>query len=618
MMLNKSGLAAITAIALLLLGSACTKAPMPDADAKAPVVLEVSALKPAPADGPSRITLNGDSLVWEGDESLSVLFGSARDTAGGAGGPRAILRSVSEGRFRGKVDLNDFFLSSQNYGMENIKAISIPADKNIRFEYKGTTARLAIPVYSMQVQKHNGVLNGEYVPLFAWISKEELIGNEEGYSIEGKQLNYGCCLLQQNIYGTAPGMTDDEVFKSVSIQVTNKAIAGTGYWFGTTFSSSISGNISTPVTVALEEECRAAGRTAEECLRIYASVLPRHSGGSSNPVLSKITVTTDKARYEKTVSVSLRLDAGHVLPLNMDLGTFVRTYEFRPPESIQFGIDSFTFNSYAYFHDRPITVYTYLPDGDIKTMPILFAMHGSGRTAFSQITTWRYIAEEKKVIVIAPLFDKTNYPNLYYQHGNVSWSTTLWNGKPRELYTYNIIEALFDYVKADLGNESERYDLWGHSAGSQFSHRMMLHMPDARAGRIVCSNAGFYTVPDPGGISDGEATYPFPFSILGTRVDTEQLRVYFGRDLTVHLGTADLATTLEQDDQLPVSPGAKAQGACRYERGQFFYKRAKTVADSLGLPFNWKYVEVEGVAHSSRNMARNEKTGAAVLLYSDR
>lgn len=98
-------------------------------------------------------------------------------------------------------------------------------------------------------------------------------------------------------------------------------------------------------------------------------------------------------------------------------------------------------------------------------------------------------------------------------------------------------------------------------------------------------------------------------------MSNEQLRKYFARDFTVHLGTADLATTVEEDENLPVSPGAKAQGACRFERGHFFYDRAKRVADSLGMPFNWKLVEVEGVAHSSSKMTTTAKTGAAALLY---
>lgn len=604
------------AVILLLAAPGCGQSDdggTPDGQ-RGQLTLEVLTQKPAAAvvAEPLRVTLAGEELRWENTEQLAVLFGAAKDTAGGPGGPRAILESAGEGRFKGTADLESWYL--KDYTLNDIKAIATPADRNFRYENSEGFVRLACPVEALQVQHQDGVLNGKYVPLFARVNGNQLRQTDDGYVLDGVQLRYGCALMRFHIYGTAPDMAADEIFRSIQIQCSGKAITGTGYWLSDGYSSSVSGNTANPITVRLEEDCPAAGRTPEEALRIYAALLPRYESGNT-PTLTKLSVTTDKGVYEKEYAVKLKLRAGHLLPVEVDLGTFTRSASATPAPLRRGAVDSLVYNGYPYYYNKPIKVYTYIPSGDISRCPVLFAMHGSTRTGLSYLNYWTAIASKKQVIVIAPCFDADQYPNSYYQLGSVSWSSSAWNGKPHELYVYNVIEAIFDEMKARLGFQATGYDLWGHSAGGQFSHRMMLHMPEARAERIVCSNAGYYTVPDPGGVSDGETTFAFPYSILGMNWTREQLAAYFARNLTVHLGTADTVSNPAQDSQLPSSPGAYAQGKCRYERGQFFFARARAVADSLGLPFKWLLVEVEGVAHSGKNMTQNSATGAGVLLY---
>ena len=49
------------------------------------------------------------------------------------------------------------------------------------------------------------------------------------------------------------------------------------------------------------------------------------------------------------------------------------------------GAGKFVFTEYAPLKDKPITVYYYIPTkGDIKTMRVLFVMHGAQRTAGGQ------------------------------------------------------------------------------------------------------------------------------------------------------------------------------------------------------------------------------------------
>lgn len=279
-------------------------------------------------------------------------------------------------------------------------------------------------------------------------------------------------------------------------------------------------------------------------------------------------------------------------------------------------MDSMLFVKYEPLNGKPVTVYYYIPsEGDVTTMKVLFAMHGTGRNADDQIGYWKKTADAKGVIVIAPGFYKKYYPNLDYQYGGVSNYSDHFDARVQELWTYNIVEKVFDWLKAETGNISEQYDLWGHSAGSQFTHRFLLWMPDARVHKAITSNAGSYTFPTPDGVSYEGVNYGFPYSISDTGIGKEQLAKYFSRDLTVHLGTADVATTLEQDPNLPTGPGALAQGSCRFERGHNFFDCAKHIADSLGVPFNWKLVEVPNVAHSAGTMVKTANVGAAALMY---
>ena len=51
------------------------------------------------------------------------------------------------------------------------------------------------------------------------------------------------------------------------------------------------------------------------------------------------------------------------------------------------------------------------------------------------------------------------------------------------------IEPLFDHARARFGMEADAYSIYGHSAGAQFVHRFLFHVPDARVARAVAANA---------------------------------------------------------------------------------------------------------------------------------
>lgn len=272
------------------------------------------------------------------------------------------------------------------------------------------------------------------------------------------------------------------------------------------------------------------------------------------------------------------------------------------------GEDSLVYDKYEPLKDKPITIHYYIPTkGKIENMPILFSMHGAERSGKIQRDAWKYFAEKYHFIVLAPQYTHANgYLENDYQFGAVvvSKNSTVLNDK--EKWTYNTIEAIFDYFKSETGSIRERYNIFGHSAGGQFVHRFMLAMPNARVERAVAANPGGWTLPFIDGLEGTDGIlYGWPNSVKETPFASEEiLKSYLQKKLWVQVGTADT----NQNDGMPVDPPAYAQGANRYERGKFFYSESARIAKELGVPYGFQLAEVQGVGHSTLRMVYGHST----------
>lgn len=277
------------------------------------------------------------------------------------------------------------------------------------------------------------------------------------------------------------------------------------------------------------------------------------------------------------------------------------------------GGGQFEYTGYAPLKNKPITVFYYIPSkGDIKTMKVLFSMHGAERSGQLQRGVWRNIAEEYGFIVIAPQFAHNNgYLENDYQFGGVSETKKEFILKPEKAWTYKIIEPLFDYFKECTGNQSATYDMFGHSAGGQFVHRYLLMTPEARVGKAVAANPGNYTYPDDKGLymsSGKSADAPnWPFSFKDTPFATDKrLAAYFKRKMVILIGANDTATV-----DIDKSPGADLvliQGINRHERAFKYFAFCQATAKKKGMEFNWRLIEVPEAAHSSAQMVYGRST----------
>lgn len=246
-----------------------------------------------------------------------------------------------------------------------------------------------------------------------------------------------------------------------------------------------------------------------------------------------------------------------------------------------------------------LSVRYWLPQDLSRNSSILFVLPGIDRDAQSYRDVWIPYARQKGALLLVPHFSQQAFPGSRgYNLGNMFDAKG--RPTPQSDWTFAMIERLFDQVREEIDGSQDRYSIYGHSAGAQFVHRLLLFMPTARIARAVSANAGWYTFPDFG--------VRFPYGLRGTRLTDDELMAAFARDYAILLGALD---TEESHPTLRTSREAEKQGANRYARGVAFFDAARTKAAELGVPFNWRLSAVSGAAHSNAEMA----DAAARALY---
>jgi len=265
------------------------------------------------------------------------------------------------------------------------------------------------------------------------------------------------------------------------------------------------------------------------------------------------------------------------------------------------GAGSFAFVDVKGDPAKPITVYTFCPKAYGPTSPIVFVMHGVLRNGADYRDQWIAEAERHGFLLIVPEFSQEHYPGgRMYNLGNMFDRDG--NAVPEPLWTFSVIEHLFDHVREITGNRNEKYLIYGHSAGGQFVHRFVLFKPNSRLERAVAANAGWYTMP-----SDVE----FPYGLKSSGVSDEGLKSAFDKKLVILLGDQDID---ENDRYLSRTPQALEQGRHRFERGHVFFRVAKQEANRLHTELRWELRIAPGVGHDNSKMA---PWGARALFEHD-
>lgn len=259
---------------------------------------------------------------------------------------------------------------------------------------------------------------------------------------------------------------------------------------------------------------------------------------------------------------------------------------------IENGTDSFVMYAYKNSHRKSIWVLTYKPERWQDNNQLVFVMHGGGRNADDYLEAWKDIAEENNLLIVAPEFENkfARYTTNDYQEGNLF--TFFGSRNPEEEWAYTVVENIFDHLKEVNQLSNASYNLFGHSAGGQFVHRMILLKPEARINFAVAANAGFYSFPD--------ESLPYPYGIkdAGKEVDLEKA---YQQKLIVLLGELDNDPALGTFRQ---TKRAMEQGPHRLARGSQFFQAAKMHATDSGYAFRWQIDTVSQVGHNYREMSK--------------
>ncbi|NJL84395.1 MAG: hypothetical protein HC890_18390 [Chloroflexaceae bacterium] len=183
--------------------------------------------------------------------------------------------------------------------------------------------------------------------------------------------------------------------------------------------------------------------------------------------------------------------------------------------------------------ERPLRVWYYLPQGVHHNSPILFVLHGVNRNAREYRDTWISHADRHGFLLLVPEFSRADYPGTTgYNLGNIISRSG--NFTPPSQWTFNIIEHLFERVKALTGSKVSTYNLFGHSAGAQFVHRFVMLFPNNRVGVAIAANAGWYTFPT--------MEVDFPYGLGALPKEQQILIPAYAQRLIILLGYGGLPT----------------------------------------------------------------------------
>jgi hypothetical protein len=254
------------------------------------------------------------------------------------------------------------------------------------------------------------------------------------------------------------------------------------------------------------------------------------------------------------------------------------------------GSGDFLYNGYVSLAKQPVKVFFYIPANATASTPIVLLFHGDERNAREYRDALVTKAEQKNFIILAPEFSETYYPtgdkynlgNVFVDGDNPS-SLSL---NKEEVWTFSIIEPLFDYFKNAMQLTAAAYHIIGHSAGGQFTHRFIMFKPNARVNAIVASASGWYTVTDFG--------TDFPYGFKKSPLESLSLTPLYSKKMYLQIGS---------NDNDPNSPGlrhnpqADAQGMNRLSRANYFFNFSKNQALQNKINFNWELSVATGLNH---------------------
>ena len=250
-----------------------------------------------------------------------------------------------------------------------------------------------------------------------------------------------------------------------------------------------------------------------------------------------------------------------------------------------------------------MNIFTYMPRGIINDMKIIFVMSGCLRDALNYLKKWIDYADKNNYIIIAPEFDRRHYSIGDHEYGSVidieydyssqdiyvpfmKYDTKI---KSEEDWIYkNIDEIYLDFIQR-YNIEKNGYIMFGHSSGSQFTHRFAMLGNSKYCNKYICANAGLYTFYD--------TNKNYPYGIKNLEEYSDRIKTSLQKEVYILAGEKDT-----ESNMLNLLPEDNAEGKNRYERAKNFYNSAKEFANNNSIEFNWEFISMPNVGHHSKDV----------------
>ena len=254
--------------------------------------------------------------------------------------------------------------------------------------------------------------------------------------------------------------------------------------------------------------------------------------------------------------------------------------------------------TYAYWNKPDIELFYITPKKIDKDTELLFVMHGNDRNAKDYISAWIPHIKNKNIIVVAPRFDKRNYRYFFLLES--ANSSGVINNNSND-YINSSISSFYNFFKIKFSLNTNKYMMFGHSAGAQFTHRYMLFSNDKRISNAVVANAGWYTF-----LNGAD----FPYGINNSPIDItpSDIRWFMSNRSTLLIGGNDISL-----NDVNSSRGAINQGRTRLDRANNYFNVMIDIADKENIPLRWTYKVVDRVGHDYKKMTFQ----AAKILLQD-
>jgi pimeloyl-ACP methyl ester carboxylesterase len=243
--------------------------------------------------------------------------------------------------------------------------------------------------------------------------------------------------------------------------------------------------------------------------------------------------------------------------------------------------------TYAYWDKPDVELFYTTPKKIDKDTKLLFVIHGNSRNAEDYISAWLPYVKNKNVILVAPRFDKRNF-RYFFLLGSANSSGVI-NIDSND-YINTSISSFFNFFKSKFSLSTNKYMMFGHSAGAQFVHRYMLFSNDQRISNTVIANAGWYT------FLNG-ANFPYGINNSPIDISEKNIRWFMSNRSSLLIGSND--TSLENVNS---SKGALNQGGTRVDRANNYFNVLIDIAEKENIPLRWTYKVIDGVGHDYKEM----------------